>query len=551
MLIKAARIALSISLAIVAGITDLPASSNPAPVAEAIEINRAEYRERLRGFWLGSCIANWTGLKTENARSQPPFLTDEDWNTAAGHGGAVLDFVLDDDPWKADDDTDIEYVYLATMDRHDTHRLTGQQIAAAWVRHVDLPMLWVSNLSAAGQMQHGAIPPETSLPQNNPMWDMIDAQLTTEIFGTLSPGRPDIALEMAYLPIRTTAYAHSQWAAEFYVVMHALVPLVDTSLPLEQQVFWLAEQARTRLPEDSYITGMYDFVKADFLANPDRENWEQTRDRLYETFQVQGAAGYDYKYPWDSGINFGASIISLLYGGGDFKTTVRIGTLSGWDSDNPTATWGGLLGLLYGYQGLETYFGKEDFSDAYWIERTRPGFDKPVDSITDMAGRSVSLIDQVVEESMGGIVTGDAWQIPLAGLPVEQAERVPEPRWRTIEDNDPHWKYTGFTTKDEQWNASGATLTFGGAACRAEYTFKGTAVQYYAFRSADSGGVTIYIDGKKQADISLATESSPRGQFYAKIFELHELPDTKHTIRIECDDSEALKTIDMLSVISD
>ncbi len=32
---------------------------------------------------------------------------------------------------------------------------------------------------------------------------MIDAQLTTEIFGLLAPGNPDLALDIAYLPIRT------------------------------------------------------------------------------------------------------------------------------------------------------------------------------------------------------------------------------------------------------------------------------------------------------------------------------------------------------------
>lgn len=91
---------------------------------------------------------------------------------------------------------------------------------------------------------------------------------------------------------------------------------------------------------------MHDFVSAKFDANADKDNWEQTRDKVYERYQVQGVAGYRYKYPWDSGINFASSIVSLLYGEGDYKKTIRIGTLAGWDSNNPTATWGGLLGLL-------------------------------------------------------------------------------------------------------------------------------------------------------------------------------------------------------------
>ena len=140
--------------------------------------------------------------------------------------------------------------------------MTGEQISNAWQDHVGLPLLWVSNLAALGQMQNGAIPPATSLPENNPMWDMIDAQLTTEIFGALAPGRPDVAIDIAHLPIRTTAYLHSEWAAEFYVIMHALVPAIDQSLSRKEQIIWLAEQARKRIPELSYIADMYDFVKA-------------------------------------------------------------------------------------------------------------------------------------------------------------------------------------------------------------------------------------------------------------------------------------------------
>ena len=32
----------------------------------------------------------------------------------------------------------------------------------------------------------------------------------------------------------------------------------------------------------------------------------------------------------------------------DFKETIKIASLCGWDSDNPASTWGGLLGFIYG-----------------------------------------------------------------------------------------------------------------------------------------------------------------------------------------------------------
>ena len=142
------------------------------------------------------------------------------------------------------------------------------------------------------------------------MWDMIDAQLTTEIFGALSPGRPDVALKIAHLPIRTTAYLHSEWASEFYIIMHSLASVVDRSLSRREQVIWLAEKARKRVPEWSYIADMYDFVKKDYDSNSDKNNWELTRDRIARRYQHNVTAGYQYKYPWDAGINFSMPIVA-------------------------------------------------------------------------------------------------------------------------------------------------------------------------------------------------------------------------------------------------
>ncbi len=108
------------------------------------KINRTEYKDKLRGFWLGSCIANWTGLPTENARTDFPFFTDSDF------GPGKYDYVLDQNPWGADDDTDIEYVYQHAIEKYDNFMLTGAQISTEWQKHIGLPKLWVSNLAALG-----------------------------------------------------------------------------------------------------------------------------------------------------------------------------------------------------------------------------------------------------------------------------------------------------------------------------------------------------------------------------------------------------------------
>jgi hypothetical protein len=163
---------------------------------------------------------------------------------------------------------------------------------------------------------------------------------------------------------------------------------------------------------------MFDFVHGRYEAGV---LWEQARDEVYERYQVQQADGYDITSRnmdcngcFASGINFAASIISLLYGEGDFKETVKIAVLAGWDSDNPAATWGGLLGFMYGREGIESAFGRK-FAERFNIHRTRGGFaNNGIDSLQKMAERGIFVVDRVVQEEMGGGVDlkNDRWLIP-------------------------------------------------------------------------------------------------------------------------------------------
>ena len=412
-------------------------------------ILRLEYADRLYGFWLGQCIANWTGLITEMDKignvgeiKTGKFYTREDWgkpdypniwSTVHKKDSTILiDFVFEDASgiWGADDDTDIEYIYQYLLHKNQTSALTGQQIRDGWISHIkkdEENYLWVSNQKAYDLMLEGMTPPSTSAPENNPHYDMIDAQLTTEIFGLFAPGRPDIALELCKLPILTTARDNAKWIAEFYVIMHSLASYPIEHNSIKNQIKWMANHARKRLPEYSYAAKMFDFVKKNY---DDNIPWEVTRDRVYERYQVYGEDGYDVTSRnlycngcFAAGINFASSIISLFYGEGDIKETIKIGTLAGWDSDNPTATWGGLLGFIIGRKGIEKSFNRK-FSSRYNIHRTRVGFpNNGIDTFENMARIGILIIDRVVQDYIGGGINlqNDQWYIPNKNLNIPVA----------------------------------------------------------------------------------------------------------------------------------
>ncbi len=420
--------------------------------SESYTVSKSEYLLKLQGFWLGQSIANWTGLVTEMDKvgtpETLPFYTDEDWGSKDlpamwGEGvphSDVIDFffVEEGQPWGADDDTDIEYMYQYLHEVHQTSLLTAEQISAGWLTHTyseeDAPFfkkfpdskaakenfLWESNQQARILMAQGMLPPETSEPKNNTKYMMIDAQLTTEIFGLLAPVRSDVAIKIAQLPIRVSAKYDAQWISQFYITMHSLASKVDHSLTMQQQTQWLAKKARLILPEQSTSAKIYDFIINSYQVNPDKNNWEKTRDEIYQRYQLNNTDGYVYNDPFEAGINFAASLVSLFYGEGDIVRTIQIGTLAGWDSDNPTATWGGLLGFMIGKSGVEQAFKQDNLSQSYWIHRTRRNFPDHTsqqlgeDTFIMMAQRAVKVIDQVVVEQMQGKIDikKNVWLIP-------------------------------------------------------------------------------------------------------------------------------------------
>ena len=413
--------------------TDAEISSQSA--TNTLIINKAEYQQAMYGFWLGQSIANWTGLVTEMDKignlgdiKTGDFYTSKNWGQADqpsiwGQGipstlSTNIDFVFaeNNQPWGSDDDTDIEFMYQVLLDRHETAKLSAEQIRNGWIEHIysshePTPygrdpdgnyenFLWVSNQAAHDLMLQGMLPPQTGEPQNNPHHDMIDAQLTTEIFGFFAPGKPDVALKIAHLPIHTVASGEAASIAEFYVVMYSLVANYVGKNIAKSDILWMANTARTYLQDNQYPAKMYDFVLSQYQQG---KTWEQARDAVYQRYQVEQLDGYTVTSRnlycngcFAAGINFASSLVSLFYGEGDYQQTLKIATLAGWDADNPAATWGGMLGFVLGKEGLEQAFDRS-FSSTFNIHRTRRNFaNDGLFRFADMAATGVNITEKVL-----------------------------------------------------------------------------------------------------------------------------------------------------------
>ena len=400
------------------------------------EIDKEEYSNKLEGFWLGQSIANWTGLITEMDKignigeiKTGNFYTRENWSKndepniwSPNNKYETIDFVLrnKNEIWGSDDDTDVEYMYQELLFQSNETVLSPKDIRDGWLKHMKIEeenFLWVSNQKAFDLMNQGFLPPETSNPKFNEHFDMIDAQLTTEIFGLLSPTNYKYALKMSNLPVRTTSRGDAALISEFYIIIHSLASTINQSNPIDKELIKISDLASDVLDKNSYSFKMYDYVKKKFESGI---KWEQTRDSIYNRYQVNQMDGYDITSRelycngcFASGINFASSLVSYFYGKGDFKETIKIASLSGWDSDNPASTWGGLLGFIHGKNKIENIFNKP-LSNKYNIHRTRQNFENNgLDNFKNMSKKGLSIIDNVVLKT-GGFIDLDenSWYIP-------------------------------------------------------------------------------------------------------------------------------------------
>lgn len=340
------------------------------------------YFDKVRGAWQATLIANHTGLPHEGQ-----YLTEPS-------SESTIDLVFLDE-WSTDDDTLVEWVDLHILETHGLDP-TYTQIRDEWVDHLNND-IWVSTLRARQLMDEGVLPPETGSAALNPkgVWS-IDAQLQTEVFGLIAPGLPDEASRRAVTFAKVTNSGLAVDASAFYTTMYAEA-FFESDVPI------LIASAQSRFAKGSQIYSIVAQVRAWHRQHPDE--WRITRRLIRDAYDT------DPEW-WASQVNFASTIMALLYGEGDLPQTMTIAALAGWDADNNVTTSAGLLGIIYGYQGLPESFRVA--SQIYYNEDVSGDLPK-YQTVIEITRRTQSLAEQVIVQA-GGRVEEGLYIIPVMRL---------------------------------------------------------------------------------------------------------------------------------------
>jgi hypothetical protein len=356
----------------------LPGNDNPPSESSPQTLSLAEYQDRVHGAWQAIMVANRSGIDLQGL-----------WLDEPGPGSEIE--LLLPEQWSTDDDTHVEWLDLHIMETHGINP-TYEQIRDEWVDHLNGD-IWVATLRARELMDEGIVPPDTGSGENNPdgVWSM-DAQLETELFGLLAPGRPDAARERAAYFAKVTNSGLAVDVSAFYAHLYAdafFVSDVDELLNL----------AVHPVPFDSKVFEMVAAVRGWHLENPD--DWRATRAKIAEAYD-------DDPEWWASKVNFAVTIMALLHGEGDLIETINIAGLAGWDADNNMTTAAGLLGIIIGFDGLPEPIASS--TDVYFNEDLSGDLPQ-FDSVANIAKRTVALGVEM-NAAAGGRTVDDVMELP-------------------------------------------------------------------------------------------------------------------------------------------
>jgi hypothetical protein len=339
---------------------------------KSMEFSAEVLRDKIRGGLLGQLLGNLNGIEHEMKYINEPGKVEQ--YTPALPDGA-----------RTDDDTDLEWVYIVAMQRHNMIMLPPQLIVRLWKERIN-KCIWCSNQYARQLMDIGVEPPLTGSIVLNPWADFnISGQFICETFGLLAPGMPQTAARIGLNYTRVTIDAEPAQTTQLFTAMIATAFTTD-------DVDRIIDAGLNSIDAKCAVRQIVNDVRRWHRLHPD--DWRATRRLVKEKYSRHNGAmrdrnGYE--------LNTASTIAALLYGRGNFVETLKTAFNFGWDADNNAATSGTIVGVVKGYRWMMSQEWR--IVDRY---RNTTRDDMPMDeTITSFADRLIDLAEKVIIEKGG------------------------------------------------------------------------------------------------------------------------------------------------------
>jgi len=301
-------------------------------------LNRAEYRGKLLGCWLGKNIGGTLGA---------PFEWRRQINNVRFYSQELRGEPL------PNDDLDIQLLWLVALEEQGVG--VDAHILGEYFLHFVTPY-WVEYGMAKVNMASGLHPPLSGM-VNNPYKHSCGAFIRSEIWACIAPGCPELAARFAY---QDAIIDHGDGEGTFAEVFTAAM---ESAAFFVQDVRKLIDIGLSFIPSYCGVAGAVQNAIASYEGG---KTWREARDALLEGFRGSSHHNdprrtspedrekgfHEGVQGWDAPSNIGIIVLGLLYGEGDFERTLCTTVNCGEDTDCTGATVGSLYGILNGADAI-------------------------------------------------------------------------------------------------------------------------------------------------------------------------------------------------------
>jgi ADP-ribosylglycohydrolase len=206
-------------------------------------------------------------------------------------------------------------------------------VATEWLSHLAYHRTWTAERTVYRNLILGVPATEAAL-LINPEREFIGARIRADAYGFVSPGKPELAAEMAY---RDAALSHTKNGIYSAMFTAACIAWAFVANDIETIV-------RGGLSEIPANCRLAQAIREVFSLRSKIDDWEVA----YEHLKSQLIA----YHPVHAINNTVLMVLALLYGGGDFEKTICTAVMCGFDTDCNGANAGSVIGVLLGAHRL-------------------------------------------------------------------------------------------------------------------------------------------------------------------------------------------------------
>lgn len=355
-----------------------------------LELSRADYLDRVQAIWTAQMIAQFTGLRFEHQVASAVPVTP--MSHMPGYA-------------PVDDDYYYEMVAVRAFEKYGPG-LTVAQLGEQWLENN--AGSWGSSEQALLLLKRGIKPPDTGHPRYNKLWWTIGPQFSSDLYGALAPGMPNVAGALARQLGHINGYAEGTDGGVFIAGMisiafaehdtHEIVrkaaSLIDSKSPYRQSIAMVISMAGKGLGPEEICRAL---------------------DRQW---------GIEYPATNNAVLNGGLVAVAVWFGEGDFQKTLQLAVHAAdfADSDCNAANSASVVAAIRGMKALPPEQVAE-LHDRIFGSRMGPlELSPPVDEKISVLARRTAAIGEEILLSHGAAEEKDTLRISVEDPVTQPAE---------------------------------------------------------------------------------------------------------------------------------